>query len=55
MIQLLLILLGLVSNPDAGTTSNCGNDGTSAVSTQQNPGGTGGEEGHPVPPKIIGG
>ncbi|SDE83256.1 MULTISPECIES: hypothetical protein [Epilithonimonas] len=58
MLQFLLILLGLISNPSSSNnnTSNCGNDGsTTPTVAQPNPGDTGGEEGHPVPPKIIGG
>lgn len=49
MTQLLLILLGLFSNPSSANTSNCGSDGTiittSASQSDPNPGGTGGEDG----------
>ncbi len=55
MLNLLLILLGLISNPSGTTTSNCGNDGNTPGIVNPNPGGTGGDDGHPVPPKIIGG
>lgn len=58
MIQFLLMLLGLISNPNSSNTSNCGNDGgttTTTAAPQPNPGDTGGDTGHPVPPKIIGG
>ncbi|UQB70306.1 hypothetical protein [Epilithonimonas zeae] len=44
MIQLLLILLGLVSNPSNQISTN---DGNSTISTQQSlVGDTGGEDGH---------
>lgn len=48
--------MGLISNPNSNT-SNCGGDGTTTTASapQSNPGGTGGDDGHPVPPKIIGG
>ncbi|MCD9854836.1 hypothetical protein LUD75_08970 [Epilithonimonas sp. JDS] len=55
MTQLLLILLGLFSNPSSSNTSNCGNDGSAPTIAQPAPGDTGGETGHPTPPKIIGG
>jgi len=56
MLNLLLILLGLISNPSNSNTSNCGNnDGTTTTVAQPNPGDTGGDTGHPIPPKIIGG
>lgn len=53
MTQLLLILLGLFSNPSSSGTSNCGNDGgtTTTAVPAPNPGDTGGDEGHPKPPK----
>lgn len=52
MIQLLLVLLGLVSNSSQSKT----NYGNSTDQTQQSiVGDTGGDEGHPKPPKIIGG
>ncbi|UQB70305.1 hypothetical protein [Epilithonimonas zeae] len=49
MLNLLLILLGLISNPsDSNNTYNCGSDGntTTASAPQPNPGDTGGDEGH---------
>jgi len=58
MTQLLLILLGLFSNPSNSNTSDCDGAGTTTASAQQNapdPGDTGGETGHPIPPRIIGG
>jgi hypothetical protein len=57
MLNLFLILLGLISNPTSSNTSNCGNDGntTTAAAPQSDPNDTGGETGHPIPPKIIGG
>ena len=56
MTQLLLILLGLFSNPSSSNTSNCGGDGTTPGITQPNPvPPTGGDEGHPIPQRIIGG
>lgn len=47
MLNLLLILLGLISNPSSSNTSNCGNDdGTTITVAQPNPAPpTGGEEG----------
>lgn len=56
MLNLILILLGLISNPNSNT-SNCGNDGTTTPYSQPapTPGDTGGETGHPIPPKIVGG
>ena len=55
MLNFILILLGLISNPNSDT-SNCGNDGTTPGIVQPNPTPpTGGDEGHPVPPRIIGG
>lgn len=57
MTQLLLILLGLFSNASSSNPSNCGGDGSTPNIVQPNsttpP--TGGDDGHPVPPKIIGG
>lgn len=54
MLNLILILLGLISNPNSNT-SNCGHDGTSttasAPETYPNPGDTGGETGPTLPPK----
>lgn len=47
MLNLILILLGLISNPEPNNTSNCGNDGGTTTSVAQpNPGDTGGEDGH---------
>jgi len=56
MLQFLLILLGLISNPSDSNTSNCGNDGgTTTTVAQPNPAPpTGGDDGHPIPPRIIG-
>jgi len=48
MLNLLLILLGLISNPSNANnnTSNCGNDGGTTTSVAQpNPGDTGGDMG----------
>jgi len=48
--------MGLFSNPSSSNTSNCGGDDTTPNIVQPTstiP--TGGEDGHPVPPKIIGG
>lgn len=54
MIQLLLILLGLVSNPSDVTAKS--NNGNTIIQTQQTTAlDTGGEDGHPIPPRIIGG
>lgn len=48
--------MGLISNPNSNNTSNCGNDGGTPAVAQPNPAPpTGGDEGHPVPPRIIGG
>ncbi|GGG52273.1 hypothetical protein [Epilithonimonas arachidiradicis] len=56
MLNLLLILLGLISNPSDYNTSNCGNDGNTPTIANPNPAPpTGGDTGHPIPPKIIGG
>ncbi|WP_379969489.1 hypothetical protein [Epilithonimonas sp. UC225_85] len=57
MFNLFLILLGLFSNPSHTNTSNCGNNGDdpTIVNPNPTPGDTGGDEGHPKPPKIIGG
>jgi len=47
MLNLLLILLGLISNPSSSNTSNCGNDdGTTTTVAQPNPADTGGDDGH---------
>ncbi len=47
--------MGLISNPNSNT-SNCGGDGSTPSIAQPNPTPpTGGDEGHPVPPRIIGG
>jgi len=54
MTQLLLILLGLFSNPSSTNTANAGNDDTamtaSAPLPNPNPSDTGGETGQ-VPPR----
>ena len=48
--------MGLFSNPSSSNTSNCDNDEPiPTIAPQPNPGDTGGETGHPIPPKIIGG
>ena len=48
--------MGLISNPNSNA-SNCGNgDGSTPSIAQPNPAPpTGGEDGHPIPPRIIGG
>ena len=52
MIQLLLVLFGLVSNPSQSSA----NDGNSTNQILQSAvRDTGGEDGHPIPPRIIGG
>jgi hypothetical protein len=51
MIQLFLILIGLFSN--SSPASN--NDGNVRHQIQSAVGDTGGDEGHPIPPRIIGG
>jgi len=53
MTQLLLLLLGLISNPSQKTSAHYEND--TNQSQQSLVGDTGGEEGHPIPPRIIGG
>ncbi|WP_374446056.1 hypothetical protein [Epilithonimonas sp.] len=53
MLNLLLILLGLISNPT--TTSNCGSDDNPPTIANPNPADTGGDTAHPIPPKIVGG
>jgi len=52
MLNLLLILLGLISNPhNSNNTSNCGGDGTATTTVaQSNPDDTGGDTGQ-VPPR----
>jgi len=47
MLNLLLILLGLISNPSSSNTANCGNGGdTTTTVAQPNPDDTGGDNGH---------
>jgi len=56
MLNLLLILLGLISNPSDSNTSNCGGDGNTPAIVNPTPTPpTGGDDGHPIPPRIIGG
>lgn len=53
MVQLLLLLAGLIPNSSDFTANSNGN---TTIQTQQAAAkDTGGEDGHPIPPRIIGG
>ena len=53
MLNLILILLGLISNPNTSNASNSGNDqSTTTASTQSIPGDTGGDYGQTPPRKY---